>query len=99
MRCPYCDYEDTKVIDSRFNEGKQRRRRICTECGKRFTTYECIERPETLVLKKNNTYEPFDKSKLIRGLSLRLPSRPRMVTLLVSTPKPAPLSRSELSTM
>ncbi|MBQ5330020.1 MAG: transcriptional repressor NrdR [Oscillospiraceae bacterium] len=76
MRCPYCDYEDTKVIDSRFNEGKQRRRRICTVCGKRFTTYESIERPELLVLKKNNTYEPFDKAKLIRGLSFAVKKRP-----------------------
>lgn len=83
MRCPYCDCEDTKVIDSRFNEGKQRRRRQCPECMKRFTTYECVERPEVLVLKKNNTYEAFDKSKLIRGLSFAVKKRPVSGTEIV----------------
>ena len=76
MRCPYCDFEDTKVVDSRFSEGKQRRRRICPECGKRFTTYETVDMPVVMVHKKNNTYEAFDKHKLIRGLSFAVKKRP-----------------------
>ncbi|MGN0642206.1 MAG: transcriptional regulator NrdR [Huintestinicola sp.] len=76
MRCPYCGFEDTKVIDSRTTEGKKRRRRRCTNCDRRFTTYECVEMPELLVNKKDNTFEPFDKSKLIRGLSFAIKKRP-----------------------
>lgn len=83
MRCPYCGCDDTKVIDSRVTEGKQRRRRMCPICDKRFTTYECIEHPEILVLKKNNTYEPFDKAKLIRGLSFAVKKRPVSGTAIV----------------
>ena len=76
MKCPFCGFEDTKVIDSRFIDGKKRRRRRCTNCGRRFTTYECIELPELLVNKKDNTYEPFDRNKLIRGLSFAVKKRP-----------------------
>lgn len=76
MKCPFCGDEDTKVIDSRLIEGKKRRRRRCEGCGKRFTTYECVERPELLVNKKDNTYEPFDRNKLIRGLSFAVKKRP-----------------------
>jgi len=61
---------------SRLIEGKKRRRRRCTDCGKRFTTYETMELPELLVNKKDNTYEPFDRSKLIRGLSFAVKKRP-----------------------
>ena len=75
MKCPFCGFEDTKVIDSRFIDGKKRRRR-CTNCGRRFTTYECVELPELLVNKKDNTYEPFDRNKLIRGLSFAVKKRP-----------------------
>lgn len=76
MKCPYCGYEDTKVIDSRVTEGKKRRRRRCISCDKRFTTYECVEMPELLVNKKDNTYEPFDRNKLIKGLSFAVKKRP-----------------------
>ena len=76
MKCPFCGFEDTKVIDSRFIDGKKRRRRRCTNCGRRFTTYECVELPELLVNKKDNTYEPFDRNKLIRGLSFAVKKRP-----------------------
>lgn len=68
MRCPFCGYEDTKVIDSRPSEGKKRRRRECTQCGKRFTTYEVVEKPILMVIKKNGSFEPFDRSKLIAGI-------------------------------
>lgn len=76
MKCPYCGFDDTKVIDSRLIEGKKRRRRRCQSCDRRFTTYECVERPELLVNKKDNTYEPFDRNKLIQGLSFAVKKRP-----------------------
>lgn len=69
MRCPFCGYEDTKVIDSRPSEGKKRRRRECTQCGKRFTTYEIVEKPVLMVQKKDGSFEPFDREKLILGIS------------------------------
>lgn len=68
MRCPFCGFEDTKVIDSRPSEGKKRRRRECTQCGKRFTTYEIVEKPILMVIKKNGSFEPFDRQKLITGI-------------------------------
>ncbi|MCC8042402.1 MAG: transcriptional regulator NrdR [Oscillospiraceae bacterium] len=76
MKCPFCGFEDTKVIDSRTSEGKKRRRRRCTSCGRRFTTYECVEMPTLLVNKKDNTFEPFDRNKLIQGLSFSVKKRP-----------------------
>lgn len=69
MKCPFCGYEDTKVIDSRPCEGKKRRRRECAQCGKRFTTYEIVERPTLMVCKKDGSFEPFDRAKLISGIS------------------------------
>lgn len=76
MKCPFCGYEDTKVIDSRPAEGKIRRRRECTNCGKRFTTYEIVEKPLLLVLKKDNSFEPFERTKLIQGLTSAVKKRP-----------------------
>lgn len=69
MMCPFCKAEDTKVIDSRKNDDYCiRRRRECLKCKKRFTTYEKIETSPILVVKKDNTREPFDKDKLKRGI-------------------------------
>ena len=64
MKCPFCSYEDTKVIDSRSQEDNSviRRRRLCEKCGKRFTTYERIDTIPLTVIKKDNTREQFDKS-------------------------------------
>ena len=76
MRCPFCNFEDTKVIDSRPVDGKKRRRRECTSCGKRFTTYESVEMPILFVLKKDNTIELFDRNKLIQGMSMAVKKRP-----------------------
>lgn len=84
MRCPYCGCDDTKVIDSRDAEDKQRRRRSCPECMRRFTTYEQVERPELLVNKKDNTYEPFDRNKLIQGLSFAVKKRPVSGSVIIS---------------
>lgn len=76
MRCPFCGFEDTKVINSRSIGDRKRRRRECTNCGRRFTTYEMIESPILLVVKKDNTFEPFDRSKLIQSMSLAVKKRP-----------------------
>lgn len=76
MRCPYCNFEDTKVIDSRPAENKKRRRRECANCLKRFTTYESVEMPTLFVEKKDNSIEIFDKTKLIMGLANAVKKRP-----------------------
>lgn len=76
MRCPFCGYEDTKVIDSRPSDEKKRRRRECTSCGKRFTTYEVVEKPLLMVYKKDGSFEPFDRQKLIKGLTTAVKKRP-----------------------
>lgn len=70
MRCTQCHFEDTKVIESRDGGDGQaiRRRRACPKCGYRFTTYERIERPQLIVVKKDGTRELFNRSKLLAGL-------------------------------
>lgn len=70
MRCPFCGFEESKVIDSRpTDEGEKiRRRRECIKCGKRFTTYEIIESVPILVVKKDKSREAFDRNKLIHGM-------------------------------
>ncbi|HHW95162.1 MAG TPA: transcriptional repressor NrdR [Mogibacterium sp.] len=70
MRCPYCNHNDTKVVDSRpVEEGLAiRRRRECNKCSKRFTTFEKIENSLLVVVKKNGTRESFDKNKMINGI-------------------------------
>ena len=71
MQCPYCDFEDTKVIDSRLSETKDaiRRRRECLSCGKRFTTYERREPLRLMVIKRSGDREPFEREKLRAGLA------------------------------
>src|SRR5918997_7046993 len=80
MQCPYCDFEDTKVIDSRLSETKDavRRRRECLSpsCGKRFTTYERREPLRLMVIKRDGTREPFDRTKLRAGLAKACAKRP-----------------------
>ncbi len=76
MKCPFCGFEDTKVIDSRPSEDRKRRRRECTNCGKRFTTYEIIEKPMLMVFKRDGTFEPFDRDKLIKGILNAIKKRP-----------------------
>lgn len=70
MRCPYCHYKDTSVIDSRLTDDGEsiRRRRSCTKCDKRFTTYERVEGIELKVLKKDGIREDFSREKLKRGI-------------------------------
>lgn len=70
MRCPFCNSEDTKVVDSRsFMDGFSiKRRRECINCEKRFTTYEKIEETPLYIVKKDNRREKFDRKKLLNGL-------------------------------
>jgi len=72
MRCPFCGNEDTQVKDSRPTEDNSaiRRRRMCTACGSRFTTFERIQIRELTVLKQNGRRAPFDREKLIRSISI-----------------------------
>ncbi|MBQ6467864.1 MAG: transcriptional regulator NrdR [Clostridia bacterium] len=78
MRCPFCSCEDSKVIDSRpTDEGERiRRRRECTSCQKRFTTYEVIESVPVIVVKKDHSREVFDRNKLLRGMLRACEKRP-----------------------
>ncbi len=76
MHCPYCDERETKVLDSRSTDSKIRRRRECTACGKRFTTYEVVERPLLMVQKRNGSFEPFDRNKLRIGILTAIKKRP-----------------------
>ena len=84
MRCPFCNHEDTRVIDSRPSEGKKRRRRECPKCGRRFTTYETVENPMLMVYKKDGSFEPFDRQKLIKGLQSAIKKRPVSVEQISS---------------
>lgn len=70
LKCPFCAFEESKVIDSRpTDEGERiRRRRECIKCGKRFTTYEIIESVPILVIKKDKSREVFDRNKLLSGM-------------------------------
>lgn len=87
MKCPYCGCEDSKVIDSRpTDEGERiRRRRECTKCGKRFTTYEIIESVPLVVVKKDGTRESFDRVKLFNGLLRACEKRPVPVETIEKT--------------
>ena len=78
MKCPYCGYSESKVIDSRpTEEGERiRRRRECLNCTKRFTTYEVIETVPVVVVKKDKSREAFDRNKLLNGLLRACEKRP-----------------------
>lgn len=78
MKCPYCGYSESKVINSRpTDEGERiRRRRECLKCTKRFTTYEVIETVPVVVVKKDKSRETFDRNKLLNGLLRACEKRP-----------------------
>ena len=78
MKCPFCNYENTKVIDSRPAEETNsiRRRRVCEDCGKRFTTYEKIETLPVMIVKKDHTREAYDRSKVEKGIMRACHKRP-----------------------
>lgn len=78
MKCPYCNEADTKVIDSRPADDNSsiRRRRQCERCGKRFTTYEKLETMPLMVIKKDNSRETYDRSKIEAGIIHSCHKRP-----------------------
>ncbi len=78
MKCPYCNEDDTKVIDSRPADDNCsiRRRRQCERCGKRFTTYEKLETMPLMVIKKDNSRETYDRSKIESGVIRSCHKRP-----------------------
>lgn len=78
MRCPKCNYDETKVLDSRQTDDgfKIRRRRECTSCGQRFTTYEKIEEMQLLVIKRNGNRQGYNRDKIINGLIHACEKRP-----------------------
>ena len=78
MRCPYCAYPESKVIDSRPTDESSsiRRRRDCLSCGKRFTTYEIVERVPMVVVKKDGSRQTFDRGKILGGLIKACEKRP-----------------------
>ena len=82
MKCPYCGEDDTKVIDSRPADDNSsiRRRRQCERCGKRFTTYEKLETMPFMVIKKDRTREPYNRSKVEAGIVRSCHKRPVSLT-------------------
>ena len=78
MKCVYCGFNDSKVIDSRLSEENNsiRRRRECLKCGKRFTTYEMVESTPILVIKNDGSRQPFDPQKIKRGVIKACEKRP-----------------------
>lgn len=78
MKCPFCSHENTRVIDSRPAEDNNsiRRRRVCDECGKRFTTYEKIETIPLIIIKKDNNRETYDRAKIEAGVLRACHKRP-----------------------
>ncbi len=89
MRCPFCGHEDTQVKDSRPSEDNSaiRRRRFCTACGSRFTTFERVQLRELTVIKKDGGKMPFDRDKLQRSIAIAVrkrPISPEQVELIVN---------------
>ena len=84
MKCPFCSFEESKVIDSRPTDEAQRirRRRECLSCGKRFTTYEIIESLPIIVIKKDKSRETFNRDKLMTGLLRACEKRPVSIDTL-----------------
>ena len=78
MKCPYCLYSESKVIDSRPADDGQRirRRRECIQCGKRFTTYEIIETQPVIIIKRDKSRQVFDRNKLLSGMLRACEKRP-----------------------
>ncbi len=76
MKCPYCSYENSKVLDSRAGNNSIRRRRECLACGKRWTTYETVETTPILVIKNDGSRQPFDPSKIKKGIIKACEKRP-----------------------
>ena len=84
MKCPFCSSENTRVIDSRPADDNNsiRRRRLCDDCGKRFTTYEKVETIPLIVIKKDNNREQYDRTKIEAGVLLACHKRPISADLI-----------------
>ena len=100
MKCPYCNQENTRVIDSRPAEDNNsiRRRRECDECGKRFTTYEKIETIPLIIIKKDNNRETYDREKIEAGVLRACHKRPvsaNQITALVDDVENEVFNREE----
>ena len=78
MKCPYCGYQESKVVDSRHSDDgvSIRRRRECLSCQKRFTTYETVESLPIVVVKKDNSRQAFDRNKILNGMVRACEKRP-----------------------
>ncbi len=100
MKCPFCSHENTRVIDSRPADDNNsiRRRRVCDDCGKRFTTYEKIETIPLIIIKKDNNRETYDRSKIEAGVLRACHKRPvsaQQITSLVDEVENEISSREE----
>ena len=100
MKCPYCGSDNTRVIDSRPADDNSsiRRRRLCDDCTKRFTTYEKVETIPLIVIKKDNNREQYDRSKIEKGILLACHKRPvsaMQITELVDDVETEIFSREE----
>ena len=100
MKCPFCSHENTRVIDSRPAEDNNsiRRRRVCDECGKRFTTYEKIETIPLIIIKKDNNREAYDRAKIEAGVLRACHKRPvsaQQITTLVDQAENEIFNREE----
>ena len=100
MKCPFCGHENTRVIDSRPAEDNNsiRRRRVCDECDKRFTTYEKIETIPLIVVKKDENRETFDRAKIESGILRACHKRPvsaKQIQMLVDEVETEIFSREE----
>lgn len=84
MKCPFCGYSESRVIDSRPTDENERirRRRECLQCKKRFTTYEIIENLPIIVIKKDKSREVFDRNKLLKGMLRACEKRPVTIQVL-----------------
>ena len=100
MKCPFCSHENTRVIDSRPADENNsiRRRRVCDECGKRFTTYEKVETIPLIVIKKDNNRETYDRSKIEAGVLRACHKRPisaSQINQLIDSVETAVFNREE----
>src|SRR5260370_16891030 len=90
MRCPFCRDRGNRVVDSRLSgDGAMiRRRRMCSSCKRRFTTYERVEESAPMVVKKDNRREPFDPAKIVSGLKNACANRPVSIETIDQTAHP-----------
>lgn len=100
MKCPFCNHENTRVIDSRPAEDNNsiRRRRVCDECGKRFTTYEKVETIPLIIIKKDENRETYDRTKIEAGILRACHKRPvsvAQITQLVDAVETEIVNREE----